>query len=247
MERRRDVGVIEGGVAGGMGRSPAWLVLAAALVCIVTAPARGADPLVVLSITSGGGTTLCDTNCTTCTVGSGECIATSQTDLVLCTPTSSGLPISRLQVERLHARRLAAAPDQQPAPRGRRRANGNITFVSLNDTMVPDIGNLKSTDIAVLNPTDVFQPFVGGGPYTDGSLKLYLNGDLTQSGQAAKPWDAFDLLADGTCEKAISATSTAHATCDLIGSLTSGSGSMGLGGVHFNNEDLLRCRPNAWA
>ena len=100
----------------------------------------------------------------------------------------------------------------------------------------------------MLNPTDVLQPFVGGGPYTSGTFKLYLNGDLTLGGSvvAGKGWDAIDLLKDGTCEKAVSATTSTPHSCPIIGSLTGGSGGR-LDGVHFLNQDLLRCIPDAFA
>ena len=219
---------------------------ALALLCAAAPRAQGADPFVVLSIASGSPQTICDTGCTTCTVASGECISTSQTDLIMCKPTSSGIPITACKWSVL----LQGASMDLNLNNQIRAAgiapNGNITFVMLNDTSVPGIGTLTSNDIAVFNPSDVLQPFVGGGPYTEGTFKLYLDGAQTQ-GMTAKPWDAFDLLADGTCEKGISASNGAKGTCDLIGSLTSGSGSQGLGGVHFQNQDLLRCRPNGFA
>ena len=49
-------------------------------------------------------------------------------------------------------------------------------------------------------PTNVQQPYNGGGPYTTGTFKLYLDGDATQATTGAKPWDALDVLEDGTCE-----------------------------------------------
>src|SRR5262249_21312991 len=50
----------------------------------------------------------------------------------------------------------------------------------------------------------------------------------------------------GNCETSISAMSSANLTCPIIGSLTAGSGATGLDGVHFENEDLLRCIPDGF-
>jgi len=205
-----------------------------------------AEPLVVLSPSSGSGTTFCNTSCTTCTVASGECVDVHQEDLVFCEPTSVGLPISACKWRLLLDGSAAGINNQLRA--ADIAPNGNITFVELNDASVPGIGSLEKTDIAVFNPDDVLKPFVGGGPYTSGSFKLYLNGDLTQQeAVTAKPWDALDIFAGGSCGAAISATSTANASCPIIGSLTSGSGTSGLDGVHFENEDLLRCTPDGFA
>ena len=212
--------------------------------------ARAADPFLVISVTASGSTTVCDTGCTTCTVGSGECILVGEEDLILCTPTSSGLPITGCHwtqfldgaATNLQINQQIRAVDLAP--------NGNIVFVALNDTTVPDIGALKSRDIAVLNPYDPFRPYLGGPPYDDGSFKLYLNGDLTQQEEVTtKPWDALSVLtgADfGNCEDGISATSAMPLSCPIIGSLTAGSGAAGLDGVHFENEDLLRCTPDGF-
>ncbi len=206
-----------------------------------------AEPKLVISITSGGGTTVCDTNCTVCTVGSGECVDVTEEDLLICRPLSSGLPITScdwevffdgdsvaLQLES-QLRALEVAP------------NGNLALVTLNDNTVPGIGTLLKTDIALFEPIDVLSPYVGGPAYDDGAFKLYLNGDLTQQEETTKPWDAIELLTDGICEVAITADDTGDHSCPIVGSLTGGSGGAGLGGVHFNNEDLLRCTPSGFA
>lgn len=215
---------------------------------LVAPAARGAEPLVVLSPQASGSTTFCNTGCTVCTVASGECVVAGEEDLVLCTPTSTGLPITACSW-RLFLDGSAPALDITNQIRAADVApNGNITFVTLNDTTVPGIGVLAKTDIGVLDPADKLRPFVGGGPYDGGTFKLYLNGDLTQQEEvAAKPWDALAVLRDGSCETAISAALTAPHTCPIIGSLTGSSGGAGLDGVHFENEDLLRCRPDDFA
>ncbi|MGH7786483.1 MAG: hypothetical protein ACRERC_06420 [Candidatus Binatia bacterium] len=207
-------------------------------------PARAADPLVVISVAASGTTTLCDTNCVTCTVGSGECVVIGEEDLALCKPTSSGIPITAcdwslfmdgdaadLQINQ-QIRALDVAP------------NGNLTMVVLNDTVVPGVSNLKKQDIAVLNPADLLKPYFGGGPYDDGTFKLYLNGNLSQETATAKPWDSVAIMSQGPCAQRIDATSTADYNCPIVGSLTSGATSgSGLDGVHFENEDLVRCIP----
>src|SRR5262249_6933567 len=70
--------------------------------------------------------------------------------------------------------------------------------------------------------------------------KLYLDGDATQATVGARPWDALDIIKDGSCEKQI--TETGKHTCPLVGSLN-GSGT--LGPITFQNEDLVRCIPTA--
>ena len=229
----------------------ASVVVAALVFLLTTWPgtvAEAADPLVVVSISAGGTTTVCDTNCVTCTVGSGECLLVGEEDLLLCKPTSSGIPITACDWSQFLD---GDAPNLQINTQQRAlhyAPTGSLAFVALNDTSVPGIGTLLKQDIAVLSPDDIFRPFVDGLPYDDGAFKLYLNGDLTQQEEVtAKPWDALTLLSDGSCEDAVSAvTSTPH-SCPIIGSLTGGSGGPGLDGVHFENEDLLRCIPDGFA
>lgn len=233
----------------GRGFGPARVLVSAAVALTLMAPIAGAqEPVVVISPQTGSSTTICNTDCTVCTVGSGECVLVGEEDLVACLPQSSGLPITSCHwIHLLDGDAPGLQIDQQIraadiAP------NGNITFVELNDDMIPGIGALSKNDIAVLNPADVLKPFIGGGPYTAGSFKLYLNGQLTQQEEvSAKPWDALDLIKDGTCENAISAVLSDDHTCPIIGSLTGGSGGPGLDGVHFENEDLLRCTPDGFA
>lgn len=208
---------------------------------------NGPPPKVVISITSGGGTLICDTDCTTCDALDPKCFTTVEEDLILCKPLSSGLPITSCDWELFfdgdangiqldyQLRAVEVAP------------NGNLGFVAIDDKYVPGVGTITKRDIGLFSPDDPFKPYLGGGPYTAGGFKLYLNGDLTQQDETAKPWDALELLPDGTCEKNISLDPSVDHTCPVIGSLTSGSGAAGLGGVHFDNEDLLRCEPSAFA
>src|SRR5690606_35004586 len=99
---------------------------------------------------TGSSTTICNTDCTVCTVGSGECVLVGEEDLVACLPQSSGLPITSCHwIHLLDGDAPGLQIDQQIraadiAP------NGNITFVELNDDMIPGIGALSKNDIAVL-------------------------------------------------------------------------------------------------
>ncbi|MFQ5513350.1 MAG: hypothetical protein ACE5FG_02845 [Myxococcota bacterium] len=224
----------------------ALLVLSGSLPAQALDP-NGPAPKVVISIASGGGTTLCDTGCSTCTVASGECVDVVENDLVLCRPLAAGLPITACDWELFfdgdandiqlnnQLRALEVAP------------NGSLVFVALNDTVVPGIGAIKKTDVGLFTPQDIFRPYLGGGAYTAGAFKLYLNGDLTQQDETTKPWDSLEILPDGVCETNIDTASSTPLSCPIVGSLTSGSGSNGLGGIRFRNEDLLRCEPSGFA
>jgi len=77
------------------GRATTTAAMIAALVSAVALPVRAAEPLIVISPTASGSTTICDTDCSICTVGSGECIQVGEEDLALCRPTSTGLPITK--------------------------------------------------------------------------------------------------------------------------------------------------------
>jgi hypothetical protein len=117
------------------------LLGAAALVALLgvgAQAARAADPLVVISVTSGGGTNVCDTNCTDCGLGSPECVFTSENDLLLCKPLSTGLPITSCDwskfldgvamdvgLEDNQIRAIDVAP------------TGSLTLVVVNDEDVP--------------------------------------------------------------------------------------------------------------
>ncbi len=230
------VGVLKGSAAGA-----AALAL---LLCATVARARAADPLVVVSVQSGTGTTICDTGFVP---PSPNCFSVDEEDLILCRPTSSGLPITACDWELFMQGDSAALQINAQLRAAEVAPNGSIAFVALNDTTVPGIGAVESDDIIVFTPDDVFKPFVGGGPYDDGALKLYLNGDLSQSTGSAKPWDAIEILPDGTCQAAIDATTTDDHSCPIIGSLSGGTPGAGLDGVHARDEDLLRCVPSAFA
>jgi len=210
--------------------------------------AHATDPYVVISVTASGTTTVCDTDCVACTVGSGECIVVGEEDLILCTPTSSGLPITACDWSQFLDGTATNVQINTQIRALEITPNGNLSFVALNDTAVPGVGTLLKQDVAVFDPEEKTKPFFGGGPYDDGAFKLYLNGDLTQQEEvSAKPWDSVSILADGTCEDAVTANGSASHTCPIIGSLTGGSGTAGLDGVHFENEDLLRCEPDGFA
>jgi cysteine-rich repeat protein len=221
-------------------RLPRAAILAVGLLAL--APATGlADPplpKLVFSV-SGNGQTICDTGCTTCTVESGECVLVDQEDLVMCRPLSTSLPITACDWEvffdgdapgnSLEAQLFAA--DVLP--------NGNFVFRSGGDKTLGDI-TITRRDLGLYIPDDVLKPYRGDGPYTSGQFKLYLNGNVTQQSSDAAPWNALEVLRDGSCEKNV--TAAGPYTCANVGSLASG---RTLGGVNFRDEDLLRCIPTA--
>ena len=189
---------------------------------------------------SASGQTICDSDCTTCTIGSGECIGVDDEDLIRCRPLTTTLPIDACDWEpffnggapSIDLTSQMFAVDVVP--------NGHLVFRSGGDRTLPDLSQIKARDIGLFVPNDVGQPYSGGGAYTEGVFKLYLDGDATQASTGAKPWDAVEVLTDGSCEDGI--TLLGQHTCDLIGSLA-GSGT--IGGFNFRDEDLLRCRPIA--
>jgi cysteine-rich repeat protein len=211
------------------------LIVAPAAVSLADPPL----PKLVFSITASG-QTICDSNCTICTVGSGECILVNDEDLFMCIPLSTALPITDCDWEPFFdgdapANDLTAqmfAADILP--------NGNVVFRSGGDRTLPDLSQIKRRDVGLYVPDDVLKPYQGNGPYTSGTYKLYLDGDLTQASSDAAPWDAVDVLDDGTCEKTI--TLAGQHTCATVGSLVGGNT---LGGVNLRDEDLLRCIPTA--
>jgi len=224
------------GITGG--RTLGSVVGAAVIVTALASSALALDPL-VFSI-SASGQTICNSDCTTCTVGSGECILVNDEDLFLCRPIGSTIPITGCHWSVLFdgdapAVNLTAqmfAVDVAP--------NGNLIFRSGGDRTLPDLSQIKSRDIGLFVPADPAGPYNGGGPYTAGTFKLFLDGDATQATTGAKPWNAVEIFPDGTCEKSI--TVTGQHTCDVVGSL-SGGGT--LSGLNVRDEDLLRCRPTA--
>lgn len=189
---------------------------------------------------SASGQTICNSDCTTCTVGSGECILVNDEDLILCRPIGSSIPITGCHWSLLFD---GDAPDVSLTAQmfaAEIAPNGNIIFRSGGDRTLPDLSQIKSRDIGLFIPADPAQPYVGGGPYTAGVFKLFLDGDATQASTGAKPWNAADIFPDGTCEDGI--TATGQHTCDVVGSL-SGGGT--LSGLNVRDEDVLRCRPTS--
>src|SRR4051794_32176209 len=110
------------------GRAAACVAVTVAMT-LGAAIVHAADPIVIVSIQSGGGTTVCDTNCTVCTIASGECINVVEEDLIMCKPLSSGIPITSCDWSlflkgdsaNLQINNQIRAADVAP--------NGNITFV----------------------------------------------------------------------------------------------------------------------
>jgi cysteine-rich repeat protein len=221
--------------------------LCALLLSAAATPVSAAEPLLVMSIQSSGGTDVCNTDCVDCTPPSPECIFVDEEDLILCTPQSTGLPITSCHWSLFMQGDSANLQINTQLRATEVAKNGNITFVALTDTTVPGIGAVESDDVVVFTPDDLFKPFIGGGPYDDGALKLYLNGDLSQSNSNAKPWDALDILPDGTCENAIDATTADDHSCTILGSLSGGTPGGGLDGVNARDEDVLRCIPSDFA
>jgi cysteine-rich repeat protein len=223
------------------GRRHLLLTLVPAAV-LALAPRAAADPplpKLVFSI-SASGQTICDSDCTTCTVGSGECILVDDEDLIMCRPLSTTLPITACDwslffdgsATDISLTSQMRAVDIVP--------NGNLVFRSDGDRTLPDLSQIKRRDIGLFIPDDVLDPYTGGVPYTSGTFKLFLDGDMTQASSMAAPWDALDVMEDGSCEANLTATGI-H-TCDAVGSLVGGNT---LGGVDFRDEDLIRCTPTA--
>jgi hypothetical protein len=190
-------------------------------------------PKLVFSIAATG-VSLCDTD------SPGDCIMVNDEDLFTCKPTTATLPIVGCDFEPFFTGNtvdngLTAqtfAVDVLP--------NGSIVFRSGADRTLPDLSAIKPRDLGVYFPDDVLSPYQGGGPYTSGTFKLYLDGDATQNTSGAAPYDAAAVLTNGMCEDTVTPLG-AH-TCPLVGSL---SGSNTFDGTNFQNEDLLRCTPTA--
>jgi hypothetical protein len=210
----------------------------AGLVVALTAagPAMAGQKLVI-SVASSP-VTLCDTNCVTCTVGSGECIDINDEDLALCEPLNNNVPIDSCDWTHLFDGDAPGIGLTSQMFATDIASNGNVVFRSGGDKTLPDLSAIKSRDIGLFVPSSVSQPYTGGGPYTSGTFKLYLDGDATQLVTGAKPWDAVDILDEGPCGAGI--TLLGQHTCDQIGSLAGGGT---IGGFNFRDEDVLRCRP----
>ena len=152
-------------------------------------------------------------------------------DIIVCDPTSYG-PGTTTCTWRLFFDGSAAglnssvkALDVMP--------NGNLVIRVNADSSIPDLSAIKTKDLALFIPTDPKHP-----PYTDGEWRLYLDGDAVNGTSDARNWDSVDVLTDGTCEN------NNPPTCDVLLSLPSGAP---LGGVTFQDEDILRCHPTAWS
>ncbi len=111
--------------------------------------------------------------------------------------------------------------------------NGNLVIRVNADSSIPDLSAIKTKDLALFIPTDPLDT-----PYTGGEWRLYLDGDAVNGVSDARSWDAVDVLTDGTCEN------NDPPTCDVLLSLPSGAA---LGGVSFDDEDILRCHPTSFS
>ena len=111
--------------------------------------------------------------------------------------------------------------------------NGSLIIRVAADSSLPDLSAIKRKDLALFIPTDPLTL-----PYTSGEWRLYLDGDAVKGSSDARVWDSVDVLTDGTCEK------NDPMTCDVLLSLQQGGT---LGGVDYDNEDILRCHPTAFS
>ncbi len=228
-------------------------LLATIWVLALATPAAAEGPLLVISIASGTNQPICDTD------DPGDCIQAAEQDLILCKPTSTGPggEINGCDWELF----LEGADDTSSDEIDKQlRAleiarNGNLAFVVGGNDFVQGLpNNLSDNDVTVFNPADILQPYLGGGPYKTGAaaggiFKLYLDGLLSQDELlTAKPWDAVEILPDGSCEDNITAVGFGDHSCTIIGSLTSGNADeLKFGGIKFANEDLIRCIPTGFA
>lgn len=209
------------------------LIVAAAAGLLLASGAHAQLPKLVFAI-SASGQSLCDTD------APGDCIMVNDEDLFTCRPLSATLPITGCDFEPFFDGDAVAigltaqtfAVDVLPS--------GAFVFRSGADRTLPDLSQIKARDLGVFFPDDVLRPYQGGGAYTSGTFKLYLDGDATQATSGAAPYDAAAVLTNGTCEDTVTPTG-AH-TCPLVGSL---SGGHTFDGTNFQNEDMLRCLPIA--
>jgi cysteine-rich repeat protein len=212
-------------------RTRSLATMAVATVLLLARSSQAQLPKLVFAIAATG-QSICDTD------PPNNCIMVDDEDLFTCKPTSSSLPITGCDWEPFFdgsANGLTAqtfAVDVLP--------NGAIVFRSGADRTLPDLSQIKARDLGVFFPDDVLLPYQGGGAYTSGTFKLYLDGDATQATSGASPYDAVAVLTNGTCEDTV--TPAGVHTCPLVGSLA---GSHTFDGTNFLDEDLLRCTPTA--
>jgi len=214
-------------------RTHSLAMMMAAAGLLLTSAAEAQLPKLVFSIAASG-QSICDSD------NPLDCIIVNDEDLFTCKPLSGTLPITGCDWEPffdgdavgIGLTAQSFAVDVLP--------NGAIVFRSGADRTLPDLSQIKARDLGVFFPDDVLRPYQGGGAYTSGTFKLYLDGDATQGTSGAAPYDAAAVVTDGTCEQTVTLNGT-H-TCPLIGSL---SGGHTFDGRNFLNEDLLRCTPTA--
>jgi cysteine-rich repeat protein len=206
-------------------------MMAAALLLSRTAEAQ--LPKFVVSIAASG-QTICDSD------DPMDCFMVNDEDLILCRPLSATLPVTACDWEPFFDGDAAAIALTSQMFASDVLPSGAIVFRSGADRTLPDLSQIKARDIGVFFPDDVLRPYQNLGAYTSGTFKLYLDGDATQATTGAAPWNAVDVLTDGSCEDGVAPIGV-H-TCDTFGSLTGGHT---LGGVNFRDEDVLRCIPTA--
>lgn len=184
-------------------------------VALLVSPARAQLPRLVVSLGSSG------------VVGG---VSAGNTDLLLCDPDSLGAGGTQCTWSLLldgsavgltsSVSGLDVLPDRRLVLRIGSQAS------------VPGVGAVSPKDLLLFTPASPLDL-----PYTAGSFRLYLDGNAVKDASDARTWDAVDVLADGTCERAT------PPTCDVLFSLPRGAT---LGGVSFRDEDILRCRPTAF-
>src|SRR5688572_10326626 len=119
------------------------VVCAVGALVLALAEPGAAGTKIVVSVSSSP-VTLCDTGCTTCTVGSGECIQINDEDLALCEPQNANIPVDSCDWTHmfdgdapgigLTAQMFAV--DVVP--------NGNVVFRSVGDKTLPDLSQIRT-------------------------------------------------------------------------------------------------------
>ena len=101
--------------------------------------------------------------------------------------------------------------------------DGSLVMAVGGDGSIPDLSAVKTKDLARFIPDDPLHP-----PYLHGEWRLFLDGDAVKDSSDTRVWDSVAVLPDG----------------DVLVSVSRGGT---LGGVPFENEDILRCHPTAFS
>jgi hypothetical protein len=101
--------------------------------------------------------------------------------------------------------------------------DGSLVMAVGGDGSIADLSAIKAGDLALFIPDDPLTL-----PYASGEWRLFLDGDAVRGSTDGRTWDAVAVLPDG----------------DLLVSVSTGGT---LGGVAFDNEDILRCHPSTFS